>query len=122
VEHKFQWSAFSDASKTEQYVVRCDEIQDLVDSIALVKAAIQEQREAEHAPDVTDESNHQPTPEPEQEVHMCAIHNRPMKLRKTKDGSKTWFDHRWQDKDNAWHLCNGKKVTIQEPSNSAPVS
>ncbi len=119
MEHKFQWSAFSDASKTEQYVVRCDEIQDLVDSIALVRAVIQEEREAEHPPSQPEEKAPPATQEQPQE--MCQIHHKPMKLRKTKDGSKTWFDHRWQE-DNAWKLCNGKKVTTQEPSKSAPVS
>jgi hypothetical protein len=105
----------------EQYVVRCDDIRELVESIALVKEAMKEQREEEHAPDLPEEQS-QPVPEEAQQATFCFLHQKAMK-RRTATSGKIWYDHRWQDRENKqWHTCNGKTVTIQEQSTSASSS
>src|SRR5205823_1288636 len=102
MEHKFQWSVFVDPSRQEQYVVRCDDFGDFLDGIELVKSLLPDGKE--------------PTPlteqEPEIPVDQCAIHNKSMKQRTSKDGTRKWYDHRWKEGD-VWYVCNGKYEKVQ---------
>jgi hypothetical protein len=112
VEHKFQWSIFTDATKTQQYVVRCDEIDEFTEAMELVQELIA-QRSEEGTP-VTSGYRSPVVPSSEEgREGFCPIHNQPMKLRSGKNGN-SWYDHRWQEND-IWHHCNGKRTT----SNSA---
>ncbi|SRR5579875_1672640 len=96
MEHaKYQWSRFTDLSKIEQVVVRCDDFNEFVEAI---KDALEllKQRQAESEP------------EPEIPPDQCIIHNAMMKKRQSKNGA-SWYDHRWQE-NGVWHVCNGKQT------------
>lgn len=96
IEHaKFQWSRFTDFSKIEQIVVRCDDYNEFVEAIGYALELLKK-RQAESEP------------EPEILPDQCALHNATMKKRQSKDGA-SWYDHRWQE-NGVWHACNCKQT------------
>ncbi len=96
MEHKYQWSLFIDPSKSEQFVIRCDDPTEFLAGIELVRELLR-QRPATDA-------------EPEVPIDQCQIHNALMKERQNKNGGH-WYDHRWQE-NGVWHVCNGQKVKV----------
>lgn len=102
----FQWSIFIDAAKREQFVLQSHNLADLLNNRELLFALITQ--EAQQLP------AQEPAPAQESDPAFCSLHMVQMKQRTNKDGN-TWFDHRWQDENNKWHICNGKSETVQQP-------
>src|SRR5438552_2398623 len=95
----FQWSIMVNG-RQQQFVVRADNIGDLEQRIAEVEMLIAQRRGNIPAPDEQEAEQ-----EEKPNGHFCTTHNKVMTERFTKDRSKSWFDHRWQEGDT-WYLCN----------------
>ena len=115
---KFMWSRMS-RDRLEQWVVRCDDPDEFLDYVTLVRKMLPE---TAIPPDYGDNSQHNITPLPaplevpevEQEPALpreddpayCSLHQAYMKERISKAGNR-YLDHRWQE-NGVWHKCNGR--------------
>ena len=101
---KFQWSFFVDSGKREQFVIRTNDFADIIGNRAMILDFVAQEIDTRPVQQ----------PEPDGDPAYCSLHDEPMKERVGKKGNK-WHDHRWQDSDDLWHVCNGKTETIQQP-------
>jgi len=110
----YQWSKFTE-DRLEQFVVRSNDFYDFIAALDNIKGLI--------AGNISIPDNQaipeplqlptNPPEEPEtQIIPECPIHHVLMKERRNKSG-QTWWDHRFKDDQDQWHICNGKKERVQ---------